>query len=146
LRGVEDSPLSRQSATGGGVGACPMHQPRFSPQRHYLSASGTHFCKRLSKVHGLVRSERLGKFKISPLWVSNPRPSCFYHSLPRALIIHPARGTSYEARTTRLLGLASPLAAGRGAVLQLCKDIRGGLWGQQVMALKTARGKRPQIP
>jgi hypothetical protein len=33
----------------------------FTPQKHYLYASGTHFCYRLSKPRGLVRSEGLGK-------------------------------------------------------------------------------------
>jgi hypothetical protein len=36
---------------------------------------GTHFCYRLTKLQGLVWPERLGKFKKSPHWVSNPRPS-----------------------------------------------------------------------
>jgi hypothetical protein len=31
------------------------------PQKHYFSASGTHFCQRLSETLGLVRPEGLGK-------------------------------------------------------------------------------------
>jgi hypothetical protein len=34
---------------------------RFTPQKHYFSASGTHFYLRLSKPQGLVRPEELGK-------------------------------------------------------------------------------------
>jgi hypothetical protein len=33
----------------------------FTPQKHYFYASGTHFCKSLSKPQGLVRPEGLGK-------------------------------------------------------------------------------------
>jgi hypothetical protein len=32
-----------------------------TPQKHYFYASGTHFCKRLSKPQGLLRPEGLGK-------------------------------------------------------------------------------------
>jgi hypothetical protein len=34
---------------------------RFALQKHYLSASGLHFCQRLSKSQGLLRPEGLGK-------------------------------------------------------------------------------------
>jgi hypothetical protein len=30
--------------TYGGEVVSPMHQPHFTPQKHYFSASGTHFC------------------------------------------------------------------------------------------------------
>jgi hypothetical protein len=30
--------------TNGGKFVSPTHRPRSTPQRHYLSASGTHFC------------------------------------------------------------------------------------------------------
>jgi hypothetical protein len=33
----------------------------FTPQKHYLYVSGTHFCYRLSKPQGLARPEGLGK-------------------------------------------------------------------------------------
>jgi hypothetical protein len=39
------------------------HRPRSTPQKHYLSASGAHFCQWLSKPLGLVRLEGLGKLK-----------------------------------------------------------------------------------
>jgi hypothetical protein len=62
--------------TDGGKVVSPTHRQHFTLQKHYyLSASGTHFCQRLSKPKGLVRSEVLGKFKNSPHRVSNPRPS-----------------------------------------------------------------------
>jgi hypothetical protein len=35
----------------------------FTPQKHYFSASGTHFCYRLSEPQGLVRPVGLGKLK-----------------------------------------------------------------------------------
>jgi hypothetical protein len=34
-----------------------------SPQKYYFSASGTHFCYRLSEPQGLVRPEGLDKLK-----------------------------------------------------------------------------------
>jgi hypothetical protein len=49
--------------TGGGKVISLTNQPRSTPQKHYLSASGTHFCQRLSKLQGLVRLEGLGKLK-----------------------------------------------------------------------------------
>jgi hypothetical protein len=61
---------------GGTVGSL-MHRPRSTPPEYYFSASGTHFCKRLSELRGLRRLEGLGKLqKINSLHqVSNPRPS-----------------------------------------------------------------------
>jgi hypothetical protein len=41
----------------------PTHRPHFTPQEHYFSISGTHFCSRLSEPQGLVRPEGLGKLK-----------------------------------------------------------------------------------
>jgi hypothetical protein len=46
--------------TDGGKAVSPKHRPRSTPQKHYCSASGTHFCSRLSKPQGLVRLEGLG--------------------------------------------------------------------------------------
>jgi hypothetical protein len=37
------------------------HRPQLTPQKHYISASGTHFCYRLSKPEDLVRPEGLGE-------------------------------------------------------------------------------------
>jgi hypothetical protein len=39
------------------------HQLRSTPQKHYFSAPGTHFCLRLSEPQGLVRLEGLDKLK-----------------------------------------------------------------------------------
>jgi hypothetical protein len=39
------------------------HQPRSTPQKHYVSVSGTHFCLRLSEPQGLVRLKVSGKLK-----------------------------------------------------------------------------------
>jgi hypothetical protein len=39
------------------------HQPHFTPQKHYFSASGNNFSWKLSKPQGLVRPEGLGKLK-----------------------------------------------------------------------------------
>jgi hypothetical protein len=51
--------------TNGGEVVSPTHRPRSTPQKHYtrISASGTHFCKRPSKPHGLVRPKGLLKLK-----------------------------------------------------------------------------------
>jgi hypothetical protein len=55
----------------------PTHRPHSTPQKYYFSASGTHFCWRLSKPQGLVRPKGLGKLKKInfPHRISNPRPS-----------------------------------------------------------------------
>jgi hypothetical protein len=39
----------------------PTHRLRFTPQEDYFSASGTHFCQRLSKPQGLMRLKGLGE-------------------------------------------------------------------------------------
>jgi hypothetical protein len=39
------------------------HRRRYTPQKHYFSASGTHFCSGLSEPQGLVRPEGSGKLK-----------------------------------------------------------------------------------
>jgi hypothetical protein len=36
-------------------------RPRYSPHKHYFSASDTDFCQGLSKLQGLVRLKGLGK-------------------------------------------------------------------------------------
>jgi hypothetical protein len=46
----------------GGKVVSLTHRPRSSPQKH-ISASGTHFCYRLSKPQGLVRQEGSGELK-----------------------------------------------------------------------------------
>jgi hypothetical protein len=46
----------------GGKFVSPMDRSRSTPQKHF-SASGIHFCSRLSNPHGLVRPEGLGKLK-----------------------------------------------------------------------------------
>jgi hypothetical protein len=48
--------------TDGGKVVSPTHQLYLTPQKHF-SASGIHFCQRLSKPQGLVRPEGLGKLK-----------------------------------------------------------------------------------
>jgi hypothetical protein len=49
--------------TDGGKVVSPTHQPHFTPQKHYFSASGTHLCYRLSEPQGLVRPGGLDKLK-----------------------------------------------------------------------------------
>jgi hypothetical protein len=49
--------------TDGGKSVSPTHRPRSPPQKHYFLASGTQFCKRLSKPQDLVRPEELGEMK-----------------------------------------------------------------------------------
>jgi hypothetical protein len=41
----------------------PTNRPLSTPQKCYFSASGTHFCQRLSKHRDSVRPEGLGKLK-----------------------------------------------------------------------------------
>jgi hypothetical protein len=67
-----DNPL-----TDGGKVVSPTYRSRSTPEKHYFSAFGTHFCQRLSKPQGLVRLAGLGKLKQihSPHRVSNPLPS-----------------------------------------------------------------------
>jgi hypothetical protein len=49
--------------TYGGKVVSLTHRPHSTPQKHFLSASGTYFCQRLSKLQGLVRLDGLGKLK-----------------------------------------------------------------------------------
>jgi hypothetical protein len=49
--------------TDGGNVVSPTHRPCTTPQKHYFSASGTHFYWRLSDPQGLVRPEGLDKWK-----------------------------------------------------------------------------------
>jgi hypothetical protein len=51
--------------TDGGKVVGPTHRQHFISQQHSFSASGTHFCYRLSEPQSQVRPEGLGKFKIS---------------------------------------------------------------------------------
>jgi hypothetical protein len=51
--------------TDGGMVVGPMHRPHSTPQKYYFSASGTHFCLRLSKHQGLEQPEGLGKLEKS---------------------------------------------------------------------------------
>jgi hypothetical protein len=50
--------LDNQLIDGGEVVSL-KYRPRSTPQKHYFSASDTHFCSRLSKPQGLVRLEGL---------------------------------------------------------------------------------------
>jgi hypothetical protein len=45
----------------GGKVVSLKHRQRSTPQKHF-SGSGTHFCSKLSKPHGLVRLEELGNY------------------------------------------------------------------------------------
>jgi hypothetical protein len=49
--------------TDGGKVVSPTHRPRSTPQKHYFSASGAHFCYGLSEPQGLVWPEGLGRLK-----------------------------------------------------------------------------------
>jgi hypothetical protein len=49
--------------TDGGKVVSLAHRARSTPQKHYFSASGTHFSSRARKHRGLVRPEGLGKLK-----------------------------------------------------------------------------------
>jgi hypothetical protein len=60
---VEDPTLLDNQLTDGGKVVSPMHRPRSTPQKHYLYASGTHFCQKLRKPQGLMQPDGLGKLK-----------------------------------------------------------------------------------
>jgi hypothetical protein len=45
--------------TNGGKILSPTHRPRFTPQKHYFSASGIHFCWRLSEPPGSITAEKI---------------------------------------------------------------------------------------
>jgi hypothetical protein len=66
------SPDNRLRDGGKVVG--PTHRPRSTPQKHYLSASGTRFCYRLSMPQSLVLLEGLDKLKRTVLTSSCPEP------------------------------------------------------------------------
>jgi hypothetical protein len=63
--------------TYGGKFVSPTHRPRSTPQKQYLSASGSDFCKRLSEPQGLVRPEELGKLKKNSFTSSGLVPGTF---------------------------------------------------------------------
>jgi hypothetical protein len=74
-----------------------------TPQKHYFSASGTHFCYRLSKPQGLVRLEGLGKVKKSNDLIGTQTgyvPA--YSTVPQSLRYHvvhrPLFGILYQLR------------------------------------------------
>jgi hypothetical protein len=74
--------------TDGGKAVSPTHRSRSTPQKHYFSASGTHFCYRLSKPQVLVWLKGWGKLKkfYSVHRISNPRSFALLHSvLPSTL-------------------------------------------------------------
>jgi hypothetical protein len=50
-----------------------MHHPRSTPQKHYFSAFGIHFCYRLSKPECLERPDWLGKLKKNSFMRSRTR-------------------------------------------------------------------------
>jgi hypothetical protein len=76
--------------TDGGKVVSPTHRPHSTPQKHYLSASGTHFCERLSKSQGLVRPEGLGKLKkFTSLGLEPVTFRLVTITLPRASHKHP---------------------------------------------------------
>jgi hypothetical protein len=52
------------------------HRPHSVPQKQYFSASGTHFCYRLSEPQGLVKPEELGKLMKSIYIYYTPEGGC----------------------------------------------------------------------
>jgi hypothetical protein len=49
--------------TDSGEFVSPTQRQSSTPQKHYFSASGTHFCYSLSKPQGVLWPEGLGKIK-----------------------------------------------------------------------------------
>jgi hypothetical protein len=65
--------------TDGGKAVSPTDRPRFTLQKHYFSASGTHFCQRLIQPQSLVRPEGLGKLRKFVHLIGSPSrdiPAC----------------------------------------------------------------------
>jgi hypothetical protein len=91
----------------------PKHRPLSTFHKHYFSVSGTHFCLGLSKPHGLMRPEGLGKLKkkkkfINLIWSQTrnlpacrivPQPLCYH--VPLVSVI--GRKISNAEDTTRKL-------------------------------------------
>jgi hypothetical protein len=57
--------------TDGGKVVSPMHRPHFTPQKLYFSASGTHFCQRLSTPQVHSAAGRIAYLRSSFLWPQN---------------------------------------------------------------------------
>jgi hypothetical protein len=60
--------------TDGGKTVSPTHRPRSTPQKHYFFVFDTHFCQRLSKLQGLVRSEETNSIYVS-ITVTHTHPA-----------------------------------------------------------------------
>jgi hypothetical protein len=80
--------LDSRLADGGKV-ISPMYLLHFTPQKHYFSASGTHFCQRLSEPQGLVWPEgsgKLKKFDSCLLELTKPEWNIFKYSRVKNLV------------------------------------------------------------
>jgi hypothetical protein len=60
---VKDPTLLDYRLRDGGKVVSSTHRPQITPQKHYVYASGIHFCQGLNKSQGLERPVGLGKFK-----------------------------------------------------------------------------------
>jgi hypothetical protein len=86
--------------TDGGKVVSPTHLPHTTPQKHYLSVSGTNFCYKLTNPQGLMRPEGLDTFKNSVHRVSNPRPSGLWLSALTTTLPHAPDSNKYSNKTT----------------------------------------------
>jgi hypothetical protein len=72
--------------TDGGEVVSLTRRSRSTPQKYYISASGTHLCYRLSKSQDLVRLKGLGKLKkFIHLIGSRPRYLPAFSTVPQLL-------------------------------------------------------------
>jgi hypothetical protein len=87
--------------TDSGKVVSPTHRQHFTPQKHYFSASGTHFCYRMSEPQGLVQHEGLGKLKnfirlIGSQTCNLPACSIVPHPLPYYIYYYCMSHTIYR--------------------------------------------------
>jgi hypothetical protein len=119
------------------------HRPRSIPRKHYFSASGTHFCYRLSKAQGLVRQERLCKSRKN-------------HSPLKLGCLHPVACTRSGSVRRKPLNLIIHLTGSRTRYLPTCTivseplggtdDVSGGRRGILsliILVIKSTAGRQP---
>jgi hypothetical protein len=70
-------PCEYQRSLAARLNSIQANSERSTPQKHYFSASGTHFCWRLSKPQGLAWPEGIGKSKRNSCTSPDLEPTTF---------------------------------------------------------------------